>query len=612
MKVRMGRGVKRRSDAFGGIIYVPTRDDFFAANESVYALIKTIPLEWREVLTTEIEAVRSLSRLGICETVEPVVPQEAYSGPSFLGVFPEIPTVTEPLVVNCFATAHCPLRCLYCHADDLMTDFREAEKVDDLDNVISTANMIPSMVAVITGGDPLTRPIRTIRLIESLAGRKSLVMDTSGAGDIDQLIDVLTAHDVHVRVSLDSISEINDKVRPINRRYLQRGELSRILAEQTITRCLAAGLNVTVQTVVSSRNESIHELRDLRDWLLSRGVKNWVLHVAVRGGSARRLEKEARRKLRPRGILPSSKVYSVLWQLVDGTMQENLPIDIRCTDTDTSPNSVLLVGSKGDLFTEGYAHDGKVILYSAGQARPDLLGMLWPHLDRFGHARRYLNWNPWFYEGRSLETICVEVPVQASGGGNASKGHIVETEAKYAVTDPSALVIALQGLGFSSSELVDQRDEYFDFSDNRLRKLDFVIRIRVEGGRIFISLKGPRFYVDSGESSRIELEFVAKEALSLKADLESKQLEVTWFFEKRRTSYTREDAGCVVMIDEVPEIGYFVEIEGPLDAVRAVMPQIKQFLGGIERRNYRDLFVESKRAQGVGLDEIKGASFRAG
>lgn len=609
MKVKIGKGVRKRTDEFGGICYVPSRDDFFAANREVYALIETLSDKWKTVPREEVEAFRVLAGLGVCQTMNPETPQRAYSGPSFLGTFPEIPTVSEPLVVNCFCTSHCPLRCVYCHADDLMIGFRESEEDDDLDNVISTANMIPSMVAVITGGDPLTRPRRAERLIRRLAGGKSLVLDTSGVGEIGVLLDVLVEYDVHVRISLDSISEANDRLRPINRKYVAAGTLSRHLAEETITRCLSAGLNVTVQTVVSSKNESLGELLDLRDWLVSRGVRNWVLHVAVKGGSARRLEKEAMKKSRQRGILPSEKVYSILWRIVEDTMLRELPVDIRCTDTDTSPNSVLLVGSKGDLYTEGYAHDGKVVLYSAGQARPDLLAALWPHIDRFGHARRYLNWNPWFFDGRSLDEICVKVPVPPKEVPRSGMKQVVETEAKFWVTDPSSLNSALSLHGFIASERLEQRDEYFDFKDRRLHSLDFAVRLRKESGRIFVSLKGPRFYASNGEYSRIELEFEAKNEAAIREDMRLRQLEITWYFEKRRMSYSRPESPVVVEIDEVPEIGVFAEIEGPLEDVRAVLLDLGPYLGPKERRNYKEIFVEFKKIHGADTTDIKGARF---
>jgi len=221
----------------------------------------------------------------------------------------------------------------------------------------------------------------------------------------------------------------------------------------------------------------------------------------------------------------------------------------------------------------------------------------------------HLNWNPWFFDGKSLEEICVKVPVPSQASPKSGIKQIVETEAKFWVTDPSALSQAILRQGFTSSEELKQRDEYFDFRDRRLNSLDFAVRLRKEAGRIFVSLKGPRSYAANNKYSRIELEFEAKDEVSIREDMKLRQLEITWYFEKRRTSYSRPDSPVIIVIDEVPEVGFFAEIEGPLEDVRAVLLSLEPYLGPKERRNYKEIFVESKKAQGLSATDINGASF---
>jgi predicted adenylyl cyclase CyaB len=606
VKARLGPGVRLRDDVFGGICYVPKRDDFFAADKKVFEFLQTLSSEWRGVAKSELEAVTELAKLGICETNSPAVSSLSYSGPSFLGSFVELPTVSLPLVVNCFSTAHCPLSCVYCHADDLMKQFRETESDDDLDNVAATASMLPAMVAVITGGDPLTRPQRAITLIERLSIDKALVLDTSGVGDIDALIPTLQRHNVHVRVSLDAVSRQNNKLRPINREYVTSGSSSEG-AIRTIDRCLAEGVPITVQTVITSLNDTFDDWCDLRDWLVSRGVRNWVLHVVVKGGSARRIE-EASRNKRSGGISPGPQVYQKLWRLVDETMKSELPIDIRCTDTDTTPNSVLLVGSKGDLYTEGYAHKGKVSLYRVGDARPDLIQALWPHLDRFGHARRYLNWNPWFFEGKSLESICkaIRIPEKSK---LAEEANPVETESKYPVKDARKLATLLGRLGFKAeAQSKFQRDEYFDTPEMLSKRLDYVVRLRKEDGMLAVALKGPRHWIGK-TYSRIELEFPAGSENQVRQALGRSGFDVTWYFEKRRTTYRRKDDHLLVAVDEIPELGFFIEIEGSLSKIREIEAELQNVLGPQEKRNYAELFKAHKLEGGAQPGSIAGAAF---
>lgn len=608
MRVRIRPGVRRRPDRFGGVVYVPQRDDFFACSRDVFAFLETVSDQYSVVGEEYHEAARSLAEKGVVET-QPQVAERAYSGPSFLGVFPEIPTVTEPLVLNTFATAYCPLRCKYCHADDLMQTFRAGEEMDDLERVIATAKAVPSIVAVITGGDPLTRPDRAKRLIEALADRKALVLDTSGVGDIEALIPTLVEHQVHVRVSLDSIAAENDSVRPPNPKYAgtTNRNASRVGAERTIRAALNAGLPVTVQTVISSYNEQIDAWRDLREWLMSRGVRHWVMHVAISGGKARRVEEQARRKqTRLRGILPSSAVRAALWTLMSETTREKMEIDIRCTDTDTTPNSVLLVGSKGDLYTEGYAHKGKVTLYEAARSRPDLLRDLWPYVDKFGHAKRYFNWNPWAFEHRSIEELCVDIPLPEKK--EQRKGAFVETEVKHRIIDAQRAQQILRAAGFVETARVWQRDEYFDDRAGTLAEADFVVRLREHPAGVAISLKGPRYYGERGEHSRIELEVPAADAASVRSALAERDLRPSWFLEKRRVDW-KAARGDVVSFDEIPDIGWYLEIEGTHEFIDETRALLAGCLGEVDSRNYAEIYRATMAAAGIPAEQVLGAEF---
>jgi predicted adenylyl cyclase CyaB len=608
MEARLKPGVRIRDDLFGGVCYIPHRDDFFAADHDVFQVLKRLPCEWAPVDLAWERTVSSLAKLGICEARTPTTLEAPYSGPSFLGKFMEIPSVEQPLVLNCFATAHCPLKCVYCHADDLMQQYRENEEDRDVENVAATASMINAVVAVITGGDPLTRPERSARLIEKLAGQqKALVLDTSGVGNIDELLPLIKRHGVHVRVSLDAISPENDKLRPRNPTYVKDSNASRTGATKTIERCIAEGVPVTVQSVISAPNENKSEWLDLRDWMASRGVRNWVIHVAVKGGSARRIENESRRHKRKRGILPSQEVYANLLDLIEKTRDQKIQMDIRCTDTSNTPNSVLLVSSKGDLYTEGYAHNGKLTLFSINEGRPDRLRSIFLYVDRFGHARRYFNWNPWFFAGQSLQDICYQVPLPKEP--KREEISIVETEVKHYVAEPELLRSILENNGFVANATTLQRDEYYDTQERAMDKLDFVVRLRRESHRLQIGMKGPRFFTPEGEYSRIEIEIEAKSEESIRRELEVKDLDCTWFFEKRRTEFRSNIVKASIALDEVPEVGFFLEIEGTLNKVRDLTNLVSPALGDRETRNYKELFVAHQLSRGIPLEEIKGASF---
>jgi adenylate cyclase class IV len=83
----------------------------------------------------------------------------------------------------------------------------------------------------------------------------------------------------------------------------------------------------------------------------------------------------------------------------------------------------------------------------------------------------------------------------------------------------------------------------------------------------------------------------------------------TWFFEKRRREYRRPGGRLVLAIDEIPELGHFLEIEGPLEEVRDLRERLEPCVGPVERRNYRELFIDYKSRQGFRREEIQGAEF---
>jgi predicted adenylyl cyclase CyaB len=601
--LRLRPGVRFRSDAFGGMCYVPHRDDMFALSRGAYAALTDLPRGFTAVDSATAERLRSFIELGIAEATESDIRERAYSGPSLIGAFPELPTVTHPLVVNCFATAWCPLLCRYCHADDLMTQGRRTgENEGEVDNVLATARELPALVAVITGGDPLSAPDRTRRLIEGLFPSKAIVVDTSGLGPVETLLPVLKSHGVHVRVSLDNaLAASNDFQRPVNRRIEGKERSAWSAARECIERLLEGGVPVTVQTVVTGQNDKVEDWLRLREVLVEWGVRHWVLHVVVAGGKARAIEERASRNPRASRVRPSPGLGGRLWELVRDTEARHYPIDIRCTDTDDRPNSVLLIASNGDLFTEGFARKGKVPLFAAESGQPDMVQALMAHLDRFGHARRYLNWNPWYGGGRSIEEICIPFPEPLEAG----KRGAVETEFKFRVTDVVGLRASLEAARFRSDGVSLQRDEYFDTVRGLARTNDYVIRLRKTDSAPEVALKGPRFFSVDGASSRLELEVPVASMEEARAALQSQGLVRTWFLEKRREELSQSDGGVKVALDEVPTLGHFIELEGGLDEVRTIARRFAPFLGSVEKRNYRELAIATSPLG----EELKGVEF---
>ena len=199
------------------------------------------------------------------------------------------------------------------------------------------------------------------------------------------------------------------------------------------------------------------------------------------------------------------------------------------------------------------------------------------------------------------------MPIPAAA--KAEPAALVETESKHRVADPQLLRELLMRSGFTAKPTALQRDEYYDTTERAMEKLDFVVRLRLESERVQSGMKGPRFYAPEGEYSRIELEIDITSENSTRQELAKKQFECNWFFEKRRTEYQSPAYEAAVVLDEIPESGYYLEIEGALDTVRRITKLPSAALGAKERRNYIKLFVANRLERGMARDEIRGASF---
>jgi radical SAM family protein len=383
LRMRRTPGVRIRPVGREAIAYVPRRDHFFALDARHAGLVRGLRDDrWGTPPQDLADAARTLAELGVCET-DPGTPRRAFFGRSVVGRLTGLPISREPLVVNCFATSFCPLRCRYCHADDLMVRYREGENDRWLARVLRVAGATPAMVGVVTGGEPLARYERTEKLVARLAETgKAVVLDTSGVGDFSRLVPLLLRYDVHVRVSLDSAdATVNDELRPANRGVVAPGTSSSVYALDAIRRAVRAGVPCSVQTVVTIRNGDLASLLALRDLLAGLGVTTWVLHVVVPVGKAARA-----------GLLPGPQTPGVLADLVARTAADGVPIDIRVTSTGRAPNSTLLISAEGEFAVENAAEGGKrtLALPRLGTRRA-VLRHFRTHVDLHGHADRYLN-----------------------------------------------------------------------------------------------------------------------------------------------------------------------------------------------------------------------------
>lgn len=155
----------------------------------------------------------------------------------------------------------------------------------------------------------------------------------------------------------------------------------------------------------------------------------------------------------------------------------------------------------------------------------------------------------------------------------------LELEAKMQVADLDAVRERLRGLGATPRGKVLETNVFFDTPDRSLLAADEGLRVRSEVAldgeaepAMRVTFKGPR--QQGMVKTREELEAGVTDAEAMCRILEGLRFERVLLFEKRREAFELD--GCEVVLDELPHLGTFVEIEGDDEA--AVMA-VREKLG---------------------------------
>jgi adenylate cyclase class 2 len=144
-----------------------------------------------------------------------------------------------------------------------------------------------------------------------------------------------------------------------------------------------------------------------------------------------------------------------------------------------------------------------------------------------------------------------------------------EIEAKMRLESPEAVRRRIEEAGAEPLGAVLERNNFFDTPLASLRSSDQGLRLRVfrplrvadpdAAERTVMTHKGPRR--PGPLKRREETELDVSDSLKARAMLMALGFVPTLSFEKKRESWSLE--GCRVELDELPEIGWFVEVEGP-------------------------------------------------
>jgi adenylate cyclase, class 2 len=155
----------------------------------------------------------------------------------------------------------------------------------------------------------------------------------------------------------------------------------------------------------------------------------------------------------------------------------------------------------------------------------------------------------------------------------------LEIELKVRLGDPAPVIRRLVAMAGEPIGDVVETNTFYDARDGRLRAADCGLRIRwtrktTEGQPQpgAITYKGPR--LPGPLKKREEIELALQDPADAAALLRKLGFVEQLMFEKRRQTWHL--GGCEVVLDELPELGHFLEIEGPGEQA---IEQVRGLLG---------------------------------
>ncbi len=297
----------------------------------------------------------------------------------------QLPYAQGPVVLNCYLTLNCNMKCIHCVARDMAKFDRHDLSVRK--SLIRSINRSPFMAIVITGGEPLLPDYEDalLELISNLE-HKGLILDTNGTiWPSRTVLDALVRLKVLVRVSMDS-PRVQDEayLRVISERSRTRPRRTPNSADQAafnqkvrnISRFRRAGVRTAVQSVLHKMNsKSIGQMPAVLQKL---GVTRWYVQRLIPTSEHDRYTPclFGGRKGPP---------YQVYMEKLGSLERKAAKLGINCFGKrDRRHNCVYLLVGNGELYTQSDSLGQKIRLGRIGDTRD-----YFSYVSMADHCARY-------------------------------------------------------------------------------------------------------------------------------------------------------------------------------------------------------------------------------
>ena len=178
----------------------------------------------------------------------------------------------------------------------------------------------------------------------------------------------------------------------------------------------------------------------------------------------------------------------------------------------------------------------------------------------------------------------------------------LETEAKIKVADHQALRNQLDQLGAECLGRCFEVNTYFDTPDQQMLASDRGLRLRCTEQKTVLTYKGPQ--QPGPYKQREEIQTTVGDAAATRALLEHLGFGQSLLFEKRRERWHLDH--CRIELDTVPELGCYVEIEGPNPTeIAQVIERLELDGAEVIKKPYPILLLEHFKQTGRRCTEVR-------